>query len=158
MAVSRAKKQETIEQLTSALSDAQLVVLLHNNGLTVAEVSELRRKVRAAGAGYKVAKNTLTKRVIKDTPFAGLDNLLKGPIRKMLSLLRKLFPNMLTTMKKFKLLAVRWMDRFCLWLQSRIWRPCLHSMNFVGRLLVCFRLLQRKLLEFCKRLQVSWLG
>lgn len=80
MAVSRAKKQETIEQLQSALSDAQLVVLLHNHGLTVTEVSELRRKVRAAGAGYKVAKNTLTKRVIKDTQFSVLDNLLSGPI------------------------------------------------------------------------------
>jgi large subunit ribosomal protein L10 len=80
MAVSRAKKQETLEQLKGALSDAQLVVLVHNNGLTVAEVSELRRKVRAAGAGYKVAKNTLTKRVIKDTQFASLDGLLKGPI------------------------------------------------------------------------------
>jgi len=80
MAVSRAKKQETIENLKGALSDAQLVVLLHNHGLTVAEVSDLRRKVRAAGAGYKVAKNTLTKLVIKDTQFASLDGLLTGPI------------------------------------------------------------------------------
>ena len=80
MAVSRAKKQETIEQLKGALSDANLVVLLHNHGLTVTEVSDLRRKVRAAGAGYKVAKNTLTKLVIKDTQFASLDGLLKGPI------------------------------------------------------------------------------
>lgn len=79
MAVSRAKKQETIAQLKSELTDAQLVVLLHNNGLTVAEVSELRRKMRAAGAGYKVAKNTLTKLAIKDTRFAGIDKLLTGP-------------------------------------------------------------------------------
>lgn len=81
MAVSRAKKQETIEQLKGALSDAQLVVLLHNNGLTVTEVSELRRKIRAAGAGYKVAKNTLTKLVIKDDArFSMLDGMLSGPI------------------------------------------------------------------------------
>ena len=79
MAVSRAKKQETLEQLKTSFSDASIVVLVHNNGLTVTEVSDLRRKVRAAGAKYKVAKNTLTKLAIKDTGFAGLDAMLSGP-------------------------------------------------------------------------------
>lgn len=79
MAVSRQKKQETIEQLKSTLSDAELVVLTHNKGLTVAEVSDLRKKARGAGASYKVAKNTLTKLAIKDGKFSGLDSMLSGP-------------------------------------------------------------------------------
>lgn len=79
MALSRARKTETIQQVKDAIEGAELVVLTHNKGLTVAEVSDLRKKARSAGAEYKVAKNTLTKLAIKGSPFAGLDSLLTGP-------------------------------------------------------------------------------
>lgn len=79
MAVSRQKKQETIEQLKGLIADAELVVVTHNKGLTVDDVSDLRRKARKAGAAYKVAKNTLTKLAIKESKFESLDSMLSGP-------------------------------------------------------------------------------
>jgi large subunit ribosomal protein L10 len=47
--------------------------------MTVADVSELRRKMRAAGASYKVAKNRLATRALEGTRFQGISPLLKGP-------------------------------------------------------------------------------
>lgn len=75
----RSGKQALIETLHQTLGTANLVVVTRQSGLTVAEVSDLRRKMRAAGAGYKVAKNRLAQRALKGTKYEGLDKLLKGP-------------------------------------------------------------------------------
>lgn len=75
----RAQKSEMVEQLNGVFQSAQSVVVTVNNGLTVAEVSDLRRQMRAAGAGYKVAKNRLALRAIEGTPYAGIGKLFKGP-------------------------------------------------------------------------------
>ena len=75
----RSGKQELVSELHQTISDANLVVITKQSGLTVAEVSDLRRKMRAAGAGFKVAKNRLTQLALKGTKHEGLDNLLKGP-------------------------------------------------------------------------------
>jgi hypothetical protein len=77
--VDRSGKQALIETLHQTLGTANLVVVTRQSGLTVAEVSDLRRKMRAAGAGYKVAKNRLAQRALKGTKYEGLDKLLKGP-------------------------------------------------------------------------------
>lgn len=69
MAVSRAEKQAQIAALESELRAAHSLVVLDYKGLNVPQATELRRQVRAARAGYRVVKNTLAKRVIKDTPF-----------------------------------------------------------------------------------------
>ena len=61
------------------LKDAHLVVVTHQLGLNADETLDLRRKLRAAGVGFKVGKNTLIKLAIKGTKLAGLDKLLKGP-------------------------------------------------------------------------------
>src|SRR6202451_632324 len=57
-----------------------MIVVTRNTGLTVAEVTELRRKMGAAGATYKVAKNRLTNLALDGTQFGSLKPLLKGPI------------------------------------------------------------------------------
>lgn len=75
----RSGKQKLVSEIKETLSDAQLVVITHQSGLTVAQVSDLRRKMRAAGAGYKVAKNRLTMLALKGTKYEGLEKLLKGP-------------------------------------------------------------------------------
>ena len=75
----RSGKQELVTALQKSLSDANLVVITKQAGLTVAEVSDLRRKMRSAGAGYKVAKNRLAQRALKGTKYEGLDKLFKGP-------------------------------------------------------------------------------
>ena len=56
-----------------------MVVVTRPNGLTVAEVTDLRRKMRAAGATYKVAKNRLATLALDGTQFDGIAPLLKGP-------------------------------------------------------------------------------
>ena len=59
--MNRNEKAELIETLQSTLSEAAAVVVTHQTGLTVAESSDLRGRMREAGAGFKVTKNRLTK-------------------------------------------------------------------------------------------------
>jgi large subunit ribosomal protein L10 len=77
--VDRSGKEKLVTELQEMLSDAQLVVVTNQNGLTVAEVTDLRRKMRAAGAGFKVAKNRLAQLALKGTKYENLEKLLKGP-------------------------------------------------------------------------------
>ena len=76
-------KREEKQQLISSLSDffkkAKLVVVVHNNGLTMEETTALRKGVREDGASYKVAKNRLAKLALAGTPYESLADLLKGP-------------------------------------------------------------------------------
>jgi large subunit ribosomal protein L10 len=78
-AVNRSEKAEAIAELNQIFMDTNLMVITRQSGLTVQEVTDLRRKVRAAGASYKVAKNRLTLRALEGTPFAALGPLFKGP-------------------------------------------------------------------------------
>ncbi|CAO3354797.1 50S ribosomal protein L10 [Azospirillum palustre] len=75
----RTQKEATIAALQSKLQDTGLVVVTHHLGLTVKEVTDLRAKVRAAGASFKVTKNRLARRSLQGTQFEGLDGLFKGP-------------------------------------------------------------------------------
>jgi len=77
--VDRAQKAKAVENIKEMLSPAHAVVVLHYKGMTVAEITELRRQARAAGAGFKVTKNRLTKIAVNDTKFAHLADLLTGP-------------------------------------------------------------------------------
>ena len=56
-----------------------MVVVTRNLGLSVAQSTQLRTKIREAGASYKVAKNRLAKLAIQDTDYAGIGDLLTGP-------------------------------------------------------------------------------
>ena len=56
-----------------------MVVVTQNRGLTVAEATDLRRRMRAAGATFKVAKNRLAHLALEGTRFDGIKPLLKGP-------------------------------------------------------------------------------
>lgn len=77
--MNRSEKAEAIAELNQTFKDATLVVITRQSGLTVQEVTDLRRKVRAAGASYKVAKNRLTLRALEGTAYKGLGSLFKGP-------------------------------------------------------------------------------
>lgn len=77
--MNRSEKAEAIAELNQIFQSASLMVVTRQSGLTVQEVTDLRRKVRAAGATYKVAKNRLTLRALEGTPFKGLGPLFKGP-------------------------------------------------------------------------------
>lgn len=75
----RAKKTEIVEGLRGLFSDAGVVVVTHYQGLSVAEVTELRRGMRAAGARFRVTKNRLAKIALADTPYSSLAKLFTGP-------------------------------------------------------------------------------
>jgi large subunit ribosomal protein L10 len=75
----RSQKAESVAQLNATFQEVGVVVITRNLGMTVAQSTALRGKVREAGASYKVAKNRLAKLAIKDTDYAGIDEMLTGP-------------------------------------------------------------------------------
>jgi large subunit ribosomal protein L10 len=77
--VERGQKQRLVETLQQDLADTACVVVTHQSGLTVAEATQLRRQMRAAGARFRVTKNRLAKRALDGTPFTGLSPLFAGP-------------------------------------------------------------------------------
>jgi large subunit ribosomal protein L10 len=78
-AVNRSEKAEAIVELNQIFKDASLMVVTRQSGLLVQEVTDLRRKVRAAGASYKVTKNRLTLRALEGTAFTALGPMFTGP-------------------------------------------------------------------------------
>jgi len=75
----RSQKAETVASLNAVFNEVGVVVVTRNLGLTVAQSTVLRGKIRDAGASYKVAKNSLAKLAINDTDYVGLGELLTGP-------------------------------------------------------------------------------
>jgi large subunit ribosomal protein L10 len=78
MAVTRADKEQEIQDLTAAFKAASSAILVDYRGLNVPAVTELRRQLRAANAQYKVVKNTLAIRASKGTSFEALDKYFEG--------------------------------------------------------------------------------
>ncbi|HEY8351614.1 MAG TPA: 50S ribosomal protein L10 [Sphingomonadales bacterium] len=75
----RAQKQELIASLGAVFSTTSVVVVAHYSGLTVAEMTSLRSKMREAGASFKVTKNRLAKLALQGTPSEPIADLLTGP-------------------------------------------------------------------------------
>jgi large subunit ribosomal protein L10 len=75
----RAQKQEAVATLKQTFSEANLVVVTRNLGLSVAQSTQLRNRMRDAGAAYKVAKNTLALIAVEGTRYAPLSDMLTGP-------------------------------------------------------------------------------
>ena len=75
----RAQKREAVAELNEVFANASSVVVTHYRGLNVAEISDLRRQMRAAGANFKVTKNRLTKLALDGTPYAPISDLFTGP-------------------------------------------------------------------------------
>lgn len=75
----RSQKADAVAELNAVFNEAGVVVITRNLGLSVAASTNLRGKMREAGATYKVAKNRLAKIALNDTPYAGLEEYLSGP-------------------------------------------------------------------------------
>ncbi|MNS29315.1 50S ribosomal protein L10 [compost metagenome] len=74
------QKEASVADVQKALSDAQLAIIADYRGLSVKELTDLRRRVQKAGGDVTVVKNTLIKVATKgNDQWAGLDGLLKGP-------------------------------------------------------------------------------
>lgn len=80
MAISREKKVEIVAVYTDNMSKSQAVILTDFRGLSVAGLTELRRRLREVKAGFQVVKNTLFKLALQEVDFALADEYLEGPI------------------------------------------------------------------------------
>ena len=78
MAVTRAEKEQELQDLQTAFKGADTAILVDYRGLNVPAVTELRRQLRSARAQYKVVKNTLAKRASKGTKLASLEAHFEG--------------------------------------------------------------------------------
>ena len=78
--MNRSEKTDAVAALNATFGKAAVVVVTRNLGLTVAQSTDLRNKMRDAGASYKVAKNSLAKIALKDTQYVGVSELLTGPV------------------------------------------------------------------------------
>jgi large subunit ribosomal protein L10 len=76
--VERAEKRELVTELNGVFTNAGSVVVAHYTGLTVAQLSDLRKKMRAAGGSVKVAKNRLIKIALQGTKSEGMSDLFIG--------------------------------------------------------------------------------
>jgi len=80
MAVTRAEKVTELNQLEGVFKGADAAILLDYKGINVPQVTELRRELRKAKAGYRVVKNTLARRALKGTTFESLTAHFQGPV------------------------------------------------------------------------------
>ena len=78
MAVTRAFKEEELQDLERSFRGTDSAIVVDFKGLKVPEVTELRRQVRGAKGSYKVVKNTLAKRALKGTNFEPLSEFFSG--------------------------------------------------------------------------------
>ena len=77
--MNRNEKSELIQNLNSTFTNAAVVVVTKQVGMTVSESNDLRSKMRLAGGKYQVTKNRLTKLALKDTKFECITDLFSGP-------------------------------------------------------------------------------
>ena len=80
MAVTRAEKVTELNQLEGVFKGADAAIVLDYKGINVPQVTELRRELRKAKAGYRVVKNTLARRALKGTTFESLTAHFQGPV------------------------------------------------------------------------------
>jgi large subunit ribosomal protein L10 len=77
--MNRSEKTDAVAALNATFNESAVVVVTRNLGLTVAQSTDLRNKMRDAGATYKVAKNRLTIIALADTQYQPIADLLTGP-------------------------------------------------------------------------------
>ena len=72
------QKNQKIQQIKESFAKAQVAIVTDPTGLTVAEITDLRRKLQKEGADYTVVKNTLAIKAVEGTPYECMSELLKG--------------------------------------------------------------------------------
>jgi large subunit ribosomal protein L10 len=80
LAISREKKHALVEKYVTLLSNSKAVLITEYRGLTVADITKLRRQVEESGATFLVVKNTLFKRALEQVGLPVPQALLQGPV------------------------------------------------------------------------------
>ena len=76
----RSQKADAVAALNATFNEVGVVVITRNLGMTVAQSTALRLKMRDAGASFKVSKNSLAKLAVANTDYAGISDMLTGPV------------------------------------------------------------------------------
>jgi large subunit ribosomal protein L10 len=76
----RSQKADAVAALNATFNEVGVVVITRNLGMSVAQTTALRVKMREAGASFKVSKNSLAKLAIADTDYADIGDMLTGPV------------------------------------------------------------------------------
>ena len=79
MGMTREQKQAEVKNYNERFANDELVVIAHNEGITMPEMNELRSAARAENVHFKITKNSLAKIALKGTKFEALDELFSGP-------------------------------------------------------------------------------
>ena len=77
--MNREEKTTSVAALHERFKQATVTLVATSTGLSVGKMQQLRRALKQAGGEYKVAKNTLARRALKDTAYGRLESLLEGP-------------------------------------------------------------------------------
>lgn len=80
MGLNLEQKQAVVAEVSAQVAKAQAIVLAEYRSLQVGDMTELRKKARSSGVYLRVLKNTLARRAVADTPFAGLSEKMVGPL------------------------------------------------------------------------------
>ncbi|AZB41243.1 50S ribosomal protein L10 [Bacillus sp. FJAT-42376] len=72
-------KKQIVEEITTKFRESKSTIVVDYRGLTVAQVTELRKSLREAGVEFKVYKNTMTRRAVEAAELTGLNDALTGP-------------------------------------------------------------------------------
>ena len=75
----RTAKEAQVATLKQTFEESEMVVVTHYIGMTMPEMTDLRSRMREAGANFKVTKNRLTRLALQDTDFESLTDLMTGP-------------------------------------------------------------------------------
>lgn len=73
------EKISQVQDLTNSIKEAKAIYISDFKGMTVAQMTSFRKKVRDAGLSFKVVKNTMTKIALNNSGYSGMDDLLTGP-------------------------------------------------------------------------------
>ena len=80
MSLNLEQKQAVVAEVSAQVKQAQAIVVAEYRGLEVKDMTDLRKKARTSGVYLRVLKNTLVRRAVADTPFAGLSDKMVGPL------------------------------------------------------------------------------
>ena len=80
MGLNLEEKQAAVAEIGVEVAQAQAIVVAEYRGLEVAAMTDLRKQARTSGVYLRVLKNTLARRAVADTPFAGLADKMVGPL------------------------------------------------------------------------------
>jgi large subunit ribosomal protein L10 len=74
------QKEAVVAEVAKQVAGASAIIMAENRGMVVAEITKLRAQARASGVYFRVVKNSLVRRAVANTPFAGLSDKMVGPL------------------------------------------------------------------------------